>query len=62
MAVFGSPDDAVDHIARLAGDLDAGRVIYWFDPGGLFAPTDVTASMRAVAAAADLRRLEPVTT
>ena len=52
MAVFGTPADAACRIRRLADELTAGRVICWFDPGGLAAHDDIVSSMTAFADAA----------
>ena len=55
MAVFGTPADAAGRIRRLADELTAGRVICWFDPGGLAAHDDIVSSMTAFADVAGCR-------
>ena len=55
MAIFGTPADAAGRVHRLAGELTAGRVICWFDPGGLTAHDDIVSSMTAFADAAGCR-------
>ncbi|HEU4841906.1 MAG TPA: LLM class flavin-dependent oxidoreductase [Ilumatobacteraceae bacterium] len=55
MAVFGTPAEAACRIHQLAAELTAGRVICWFDPGGLLAHDDIVSSMTAVADATGSR-------
>jgi hypothetical protein len=49
MVAFDTPAGAACRIRRLAAELTAGRVICWFDPGGLTAHEDVVASMTELA-------------
>jgi hypothetical protein len=34
-AVFGTPDECTATLCRLRDELGAGRVICWFEPGGV---------------------------
>ena len=45
MVVFDTPARAACRVRQLAADLSAGRVICWFDPGGLTAHADVVTAM-----------------
>jgi len=49
MVVFDTPARAACRVRQLAADLTAGRVICWFDPGGLTPHDDVMSSMTALA-------------
>ena len=54
MAVFDTAEHAAARIDRLAADLGAGRVICWFNPGGMIDHDDVVTSMAQLASAAAL--------
>jgi alkanesulfonate monooxygenase SsuD/methylene tetrahydromethanopterin reductase-like flavin-dependent oxidoreductase (luciferase family) len=46
MGAIGTPADCIERIARLRSDLGIGRVISWFNFGGLVAHADVLRSMQ----------------
>ena len=45
MALFDAPAGAADQLRALSGDLGAGRIICWFNPGGLIPHRDVVRAM-----------------
>jgi alkanesulfonate monooxygenase SsuD/methylene tetrahydromethanopterin reductase-like flavin-dependent oxidoreductase (luciferase family) len=49
MGCFGSPAQCVDWLSKLRSELDPGRVIAWFNFGGLLSHTNVLRSMERFA-------------
>jgi alkanesulfonate monooxygenase SsuD/methylene tetrahydromethanopterin reductase-like flavin-dependent oxidoreductase (luciferase family) len=49
MAIFAPPDEAADRLRALAAELGAGRIICWFNPGGLIPSRAVMDAMERLA-------------
>ena len=49
MAIFAPPDEAADRLRELSAELGAGRIICWFNPGGLIPGRDVRDAMEHLA-------------